>query len=152
MKKRLADIPMLLIGLCIISLSLMGLAKGACAVYDGVVLASRGQVAQATVTNLYTTESDGSTDYHIIYAYTPPGAQKPHKRSTTISSGVWRATCGGCKIELRYDPERPQVSRLPSERPLLHGLGLTALAGVFLVIGLAFVWFRAELGEVDSYA
>jgi hypothetical protein len=119
---------------------LAGLREGGMSLRDGIGLRERGQAAQAVVTRRYTSKSDGSTNYHVTYAYPPPGAGHARTRSAKVSLDQWNAACQGCKIEIRYDPERPQVSRLPSERPIAKGLALTVFMGLLAVFGLGLSW------------
>jgi hypothetical protein len=138
--KRPGLILPLLCSMVFIALGASGLTVGLKDIREGYALRTGGQLAQATITRMYTSKGRNKTNHHIDYIYQAPPDPQRHQRSTTLDQHSWRATCQGCKIEIRYAVAAPSISRLSDQWPLANGSALSAVMCAILGFGALMAW------------
>lgn len=138
--KRPALLLPLLFSAAFIALGASGLTVGIKDIREGYALHTSGQLTQATITRMYTSEGRNRTNHHIDYTYQVPPAPQRYQRSATLDQHSWRATCQGCKIAIRYAVAAPEISRSADQWPLVNGSALSAIMVTILGLGALMAW------------
>ncbi len=76
-------------------------------------LSSAGVTTLATVVDRYTSESDDSTDYYIVYEFRyskPDGEPVVQRDEDRVSFDEYKRLGQGMKIQVIYDPNDPTIS------------------------------------------
>jgi len=86
-------------------------------------------------------QENSSTEYHVRYRFTPPGAA-PVEGTGKVSVEQWESAQAGEPLDVRYLPEDPANSRLAGNSDWFSPIFSSALGSVFAAIGGTILWLR----------